>query len=187
MGKRGPRPDKGDSRKRVGDIEIYKGSTKDGSSVVQWDAVIQCESEDCTIFNVCPYEKCGRCRVRSEYLDYVHNILHGQIDNENKMALFRLGLEIIPLFNQLIDIKIAAYGARVSYADKFGIKVNPILRELRACIKAISDSISSVTNMGAFESNGPKGVDAVIGDQDYYDNLFKGTPKKEEFKMRNRV
>jgi len=187
MGKRGPRPDKGDSRNRIGNVEIYKGSTHDGTSVVQWDAIIQCEEEDCTIFAVCPYEKHGRCRVRSEYLDYVHYVMHGQIDSENKMALFRLGLEVIPLFNQLIDIKIAAFGAKVSYVSKRGINVNPVLRELRACIKAISDSISSLVSIGAFEKSGPKGVDAVIGDQDYYDNLFAGTPKKEEFKMRNRV
>ncbi len=62
MGKRGPRPSKGDSRQRIGNVEIYKGSTKDGTEIVQWDAVPQCMEEDCNIFSVCPYDKCGRCR-----------------------------------------------------------------------------------------------------------------------------
>lgn len=187
MGKRGPRPSKGNSRDRVGDVEIYKGMTKSGTPVVQWDAVIECEEEACNIFNVCPYEKSGKCRVRSEYLDYVHHIMHGQIDSDNKMANFRLGLEVIPLFNQLIDIKIATFGRPITSVGKNGTTVNPVLRELRACIKAISDSLSTLTAMRAFEKSGPKGVDSLVGDQDYYDSLFSGSPQTEEFKMRNRV
>jgi len=187
MGQRGPRPSKGRSHDRIGNVEIHKGCTKDGVPVVQWDAIISCVQEDCHIFEVCPYKKVGKCKVRSEYLSYVHTIMHGQIDNDNKMAKFRLGLELIPLFNQLIDIKIAAYGARPTFVHKHGIAVNPILRELRACVKAISDTIMSLTNMGAFEKSGPRGIDTLVGDSNYYDELFTEGPVKEEFKMRNRV
>lgn len=187
MGKRGPRPNKGNSHNRIGNIEIHKGSTKDGVPVVQWDAIITCVEEDCHIFDVCPYEKRGKCRVRTEYLSYVHTIMHGQIDPDNRLAKFRLGMELIPLFNQLVDIKIAAYGAKPIYHHKSGMSVNPILRELRACVKAISDTLGALTTMGAFENRGPKGVDALLGDGNYYDELFTEGPVKEEFKMRNRV
>lgn len=187
MGKRGPRPSKGNSKNRVGNVEIYKGSTADGTEVVQWDAIPQCQEEDCNIFGVCPYEKAGRCRVRSEYLNYVHLIMHGQIDATNKLARFRLGMELIPLFNQLIDLKIASFGRQPLYLGKHGYSVNPIMRELRACVKAISDTLSSLNNIKAFEGSGPKGVDSLVGDQDYYDNLFQGKPQTEDFKMRNRV
>ncbi len=187
MGKRGPRPSRGDSRKRVGNVEIYKGSTKDGTEVVQWDAIPPCQVEDCNIFAVCPYDKAGRCRVRAEYLDYVHTLMHGQIDKENNLARFRLGLEVIPLFNQLIDIKIAAFGRQPLQLGRHGYTVNPIMREMRACIKAISDSISQLNSIDAFKGSGLKGVDELVGNQDYYDSLFEGKPKKESFKMRNRV
>lgn len=187
MGKRGPKPEKGDSRQRIGNVEIQKGSTKDGHVVVQWDAIAECNEEGCNIFGVCPYDKHGKCRVRTEYMGYVHQIMHGQIDGANEICLFRLGMELIPLFNQLIDIKIAAFGATVTYATNRGMVMNPIFRELRACVKAISDTLNSLSNMGAFEKSGPKGVDTLTGDQDYYNALFQGTPKKETFKMRNRV
>ncbi len=186
MGRRGPRPDKGKSRDRIGNVEIYKGSTQDGVSVVQWDAITVCEEESCNIYTVCPYNKVGKCRVRSEYLDHVHTIMHGQINSDMKLALFRLGMELIPLFNQLIDIKIAAYGCTTVIATKHGWSVNPIMRELRACIKGISDTLGSLTNMGAFDKGGPKGTDTVLGNSDYYDKLFTEGPVKEEFKMRNR-
>jgi hypothetical protein len=187
MGKRGPRPEKGESRDRIGNVEIHKGRTKEGNQVVQWDAIIPCEGEHCHIFEVCPYEKAGRCRVRAEYLMYVHEIMHGQIDPNNRLSIFRLGMELIPLFGQLIDIKIASYGARPTFVHKNGMGVNPILRELRPCIKAISDTLGSLTTMGAFDKSGPKGVDSLIGDTNYYDELLTGTPAKEEFSMRNRV
>lgn len=187
MGKRGPRATKSDSHKNIGNIEIHKGATKDGVPVVQWDAIPECEVEYCNIGEVCPYEKSGKCRVRAEYLSYVHTIMHGQIDNSNEMGKFRLGMELIPLFNQLIDLKIAAFGARVTYASKFGVSMNPIFRELRACIKGISDCLGSLNNLGAFDKNKMKGVDTVLGDTDYYDQLFTDAPVKEEFKMRNRV
>ena len=187
MGKRGPKPNKGDSSKRIGNIEIHKGSTKDGSPVVQWDAIIPCQEEDCHIYDVCPYEKYGKCRVRTEYLGYVHTIMHGQIDSNNRLAKFRLGMELIPLFNQLIDIKIASYGMRPTFVHAKGMSVNPMMKELRACVKAISDTLVSLTNMKAFEKNGPRGIDPLIGDGSYYDDLFTEGPVKEEFKMRNRV
>lgn len=185
MGQRGPRPTTRDAKKHVGSIEIQKGQTAEGIPVVTWDAIIPCEDEKCPITEHCPYEHAGRCRVRKEYIAYVQKLLLGQVDKEKEMVVFRIGMELIPLFNQLIDIKIHSYGKRPVYVtDKGNYAVQPLLKELRACLKAISDCLS---NLSDGFSGGVKGMDDLVGDTGYYEKLFNGENQQKEFKMRNRV
>ena len=186
MGKRGPAKQTADFKQHIGNIELQKGRTKEGIPVVTWDAVPQCEADACPINVLCPYEKAGKCRVRKEYITYVQSLLFGQIDKGNSMARFRIGMEVLPLFLQLITMKIHSHGATVTYLDRNGnIRMNPIHRELRSCIKAINESMKGMSE--AFDNKGPKGVDTLLGDNNYYDGLFEGAPEEETFKMKNRV
>lgn len=186
MGMRGPKPTTQDFKRHTGSIEIQKGQTKEGIPVVAWDAIITCEEDKCPIVHVCPYDHAGKCRVRREYIGYVHRLMLGQVEKKNTMAHFKIGMELMPLFNQLIDIKIHLYGTKPIYVTTQGnYQSNPLLKELRACLKDISNCISGMSE--AFEGGGPKGIDALTGDSNYYDELFAGEPEEEDFKMRNRV
>ena len=186
MGKRGPVKSTSDFKQHIGNIELQKGQTKEGIPVVTWDAVPQCEADACPINTLCPYEKAGKCRVRKEYITYVQSLLFGQVDKENQMARFRIGMEILPLFLQLITLKIHSHGSLVTYIDNRGsIRMNPIHKELRSCIKAINEAFKGIEV--AFEGKKVGGVDSLLGDGDWYDGLFEGEPEEESFKMRNRV
>lgn len=190
MGDRGPKPSTSDYHKRSGSIEMHKGQTEEGIPVVAWDAIITCVDEDCPIHTVCPYTRSGKCKVRREYISYVYKILMGQVDKDDSVAHFRIGMELVPLFLQLIDIKIYSYGSLVSYISPKGdLKVNPLMREMRSCIRSISDTIRALEDSFSPDGKrkGLKGADSLIGDTEYYDALFHGEPVEEEFKMRNRV
>lgn len=191
MGKRGPMPTVGDARKRLGDVSITKGSTPDGIPVVMWDSIPECDPERCQIVEVCPYEQRGKCAVRKEYLDYVYRHFMGSVDGKDKMALFKIGMEIVPLFSHLVTLKIASHGTQATYFDAKGnIKVNPLYREIRETIRAIGSVMYGMSE--AFGKSG-KGLndggfgDDLLGNSDYYDNLFKGEAPRVDRKMRNRI
>jgi hypothetical protein len=193
MGKRGPMPLKGDARKRLGDVSITKGSTPEGIPIVQWDSIQECEQERCNIFSSCPYEKHGKCGVRKEYINYVYRHFVGCVDGNDKMALFKIGLAVVPLFSHLVTMKIACHGLPATYFDeKGGVKVNPLFREIRETIRAISSVVNEMKE--SFDTLRKKedvltcgSGDDLLGNSSYYDQLFCGEAPKVERTMRNRV
>lgn len=189
MGLRGPKPSLGDAKKRLGDLSIYKGQTPDGIKVVQWDCIPICSGERCNIFPTCPHNKEGKCGVQKEYLDYVYIHYVGSVNPSDKMALFKIGMELIPIYSHLITLKIANHGRGATYYDNKGnIRVNPLFREIRETIRTISTILSDIAE--SFSFNGGEGIekeDLRSGDESYYDSLFVGEGVKVERKRRNRV
>lgn len=188
MGKRGPMPTKGDAKQRLGDLSIHKGSTPDGVPVIMWDCIQDCEGDTCRVYDICPYEKYGKCRIRKEYLDYVYRHFIGSVHATDSMALFKIGMIIVPLFSQLISLKIASHNTFPTFYDSKGmIRVNPLYREIRETLRAVSGSISDIMNsLDVKKGDGGVGDD-LLGNSDYYDNLFKGEAPRVDRKMRNRV
>ena len=190
MGIRGPKPTVGDAKKRLGDLSIYKGSTPDGVAVVQWDSIPECDSDHCNIKELCPHTKSGKCGVQKEYLEYVYTHYIGSVNPKDKMALFKIGIELVPLYSHLITLKIANHGRRATYiTDKGDLKINPLFREIRETIRCIGALLGSIAESFEEKANaGDGGVgDDLTGNSEYYDNLFKGEAPRVERKRRNRV
>lgn len=188
MGLRGPKPSAGDARKRLGDLSIYKGSTPDGVSVIQWDSIPECVQKKCNIFVICPHDKEGKCGVQKEYLEYVYTHYIGSVQPDDKMALFKIGIELVPLYSHLVTLKIANHGRQATYFTAKGdIKVNPLFREIRETIKCIGSLLSSISESLEFKGGEGGTGDDLHGNSSYYDNLFKGEAPRVERKRRNRV
>lgn len=180
----GPEASTANPRKRLGNVQIHKGATKEGIPVVMWDAVPHCEPETCKMEQVCPYTHSGKCGVKLKYLNHVYTSLIGQVNEDDAIALFKIGFHLVPLYGHLIQFKMEEYGSRVMYADEKGKRsINPIFREIRETIKVIN------TIMKDMKSS----VEADImrdmikdGDSDYYDNLFNDSGDVKT-KTRNKV
>lgn len=190
MGKRGPKPSTNSGLKdRLGAVSILKGSTRDGIPVVQWDAIQDCDGRRCNLGATCPLMDEGKkCGIRREYLDYVYRHLIGFVKPTAKMSLFKIGFHLIPLFSQLVSLKIANHGRPVTYlTDKGSIQMNPLFREIRETIRAINQNIADIADdMDKGFQGGGEGDD-LLGDSGYYDQLFQDGSIKVERKMRNRV
>ena len=164
-------PINADAKKRLGNVGMEKGVSKGGIPVVMWDAVPACNAEDCKMEAVCPYTHTGKCSVRLKYLTHVYKSLIGQVDENDAIALFKVGFHLIPLYGHLIQFKMEEYGQRVMYSQDNGKRyVNPIFKEIRETIKVISAVLKDLS--GSVEADILR--DSIThGDSDYYDSLFQ--------------
>ena len=166
----GPNASTANARQRLGNIQIHKGASKDGIPVVMWDAIPQCDPESCKMEIACPYNKTGKCGVRLKYITHVYESLIGQVQPDDAVALFKIGIHLVPLYGHLVQFKMEEYGSKVMLASSNGKRyINPIFKEIRETIKCISAVMKDMQDS----------VEADIlrdslthGDNDYYDALF---------------
>ena len=59
----------------LGQVQINKGRLTEDLPLIAWDAVENCSGELCNLYNVCPYQKIGKCELQMKYLTNVHNTL----------------------------------------------------------------------------------------------------------------
>ena len=105
-----------------------------------WDAINDCINEDCPAYEICHYEKTGKCRVQLSYIRGVQGIIFKNYsDTATETQLYKVGMYLNPLYINLCKFKIAELGVRkVIYHNKAGSKViNPIYKEIRETIKTI--------------------------------------------------
>lgn len=162
-------------RRKLGNLVIQKGRL-DNIPIVMWDAIPQCDVENCPIGDTCPYQKVGRCSVRVKYLANVFEAVSSVPENMDPITVLKIGMHIIPLYSQLCRFKMVEHNSPVMLTDSKGNeKINPIFREIRETIKVCSVLLREINS----EVSGLPGD----GDSDYYDSLFTGasevsTPKK---------
>ena len=180
----GPDSTKADPKKKLGSLEIHKGSTKEGIPVVMWDSVPQCQPDQCKMEEQCPYTHTGKCGVRLKYISHVYKSLIGQVKPDDAIALFKIGFHLVPLYGHLVQFKMEEYGDRVMYATDNGKRyVNPIFKEIRETIKCISAILKDLSP--SVEKDILRDVISK-GDNDYYDNLFEDGSEMDT-KKRNKV
>ncbi len=183
---RNPGPDstKADPRKKLGSLEIHKGSTKEGIPVVMWDSIPQCIPERCKMEEVCPYTHTGKCSVRMKYITHVYQSLIGQVNPTDAIALFKIGFHLVPLYGHLVQFKMEEFGEQVMLASDNGKRyVNPIFKEIRETIKCIN---SIQKDLGHSIEKDILRDSMTQGDNDYYDNLFEDGSEMDT-KKRNKV
>lgn len=180
----GPEASTANARHRLGNVQIHKGSTRDGIPVVMWDAVPACEPATCKMEEVCPYTHTGKCGVKLKYLNHVYTSLIGQVDRDDAIALFKIGFHLVPLYGHLIQFKMEEYGSRVMHSQENGKRyINPIFKEIRETIKVISSVMKDMR--GSVEADIMRDM-IKDGDEDYYDSLFNNEGDIDT-KKRNKV
>ncbi len=161
-----------------------KGAVATGQRLIMFDAVRDCRGHRCPIYDKCPYVKEGTCTVERTYLEA---ILRQLMDIPGRRMtqpfLNKVSLHLMPLFHQLIRFQIRAYGVEdVCYETNQGaIKVHPIFKEIRACIKSIEGTQKSLgVDLEYFDAlgilRGPKAAAGVgdnpqFGDSSYLDDM----------------
>ena len=153
--------------KNIGDMTLYKGNFKD-KKLISWDAVITC-TDDCPINDRCPYDKSKNlCEMRRRYLESVITTLESGLkgDTIDDLDMIQVGLLLVPLFSQLVTFKIKAHslGDQIMY----GKGVHPVYKEIRQCVRSISDIIADLKMKGSDKKKG-----LLDGDSGYYDRMIR--------------
>ena len=155
--------------KNIGDMNLYKGKMGE-LQLIMWDALPNC-SEECSIYEDCPYgavpHKRLKCEMRRRYLESVMGSLDKGIPKKDEMSNLSVGLMIAPLFSHLISFKIFEYST--GHNIMYGKGVHPVYKEIRATIKSINDILR---DLGINNKDG-KDRGLIDGNSDYYDDMIR--------------
>jgi len=166
--------------------------TVDGRPILRWDPASQC-SDKCVVYDDCPYQKKGRCKLEQTYMNNIFlNLINpdpnrGIGDHLNDIELQRVGIGLIPLYHQLIRMKKEAYAVeQISHTNKQGsIKIHPVFAEIREIIRCIGKEIRDLKinekwekkygATGAMNLGTGVGIDELMerGDPSFYEKLEK--------------
>jgi hypothetical protein len=155
--------------KNIGDFSLIKGEM-DGIPLVLWDAVQEC-TEECVIWDKCPYSRKDKCELRKRYLKSVIGSLEKGISNKDEITVMKIGLMLVPLFNQLVTFKLRAYSlgnGQDMFVSSKKIQINPVFKEIRDIIKDINSLLKDLCVDKDVESRS-----LLNGDSDYYDTMVK--------------
>ena len=150
------------------------------NKIVMFDAVKDCIEDECPIFKVCKYQKFGKCGVETKYIRTIFGHFLETIGPDmTQLLLNRISLQIMPLFHQLIKVKIeAASSDKLLQTINGRYVVNPLLREERDIIKTISMVMKDIgfgkeyqKALGFEESKGESYFDVGHGDAAYVETL----------------
>ncbi len=150
-----------------------------------WTAIQDCEGENCISANVCPYlngTENRKCAVMMKYLKQVEKTImdtHGK--NMDDFDLFRVGMHIVPLYKQLVRLKIiemSISSRSIPEMTKAGTtKIHSLFKEIRECVKAID---STWRDLGISKGEQPKVADLVPSERGYYEKMEKEALKEQK-------
>jgi len=163
---------------------ISRGYTKKGNKVVSWDVLSYCLPDECPMREVCPYKKRSdvKCMVELKYVNSVFDLFIGaNMEDMDAIALNRAGLMLIPLYHQLVKLKIAAYGVRnpIVVLSNKTITIHPVYKETREVMKTINSILKDTFKSAKpVKEDIPPEFDPVFerameqGDPDQYEDLY---------------
>lgn len=165
-------------REKIGGVVIHKGKKSGAETpVVMWDAVPKCVPEECIIEEMCPYNKNGLCTLRSMYqkhvVDTVLNCFGEEITGEE---MLKIGMHLIPLYTQLIQMKMVALVASPMTISRGSLVPNPVYKEIRIIIREISACLRDLGISGnplVKGGNTPKLPGSEKGSTTYYDSILE--------------
>ena len=170
---------------KFGGLTVKRGKTKKGSELWSWDALRECRGQECPANQKCEFlanelERSGnipkKCKVMASYLRGVTTtILEVYEDQLEEGQLFRIGMHIIPLYKNLVKMKIEELGVAnvVTENDKGRLQINPLYKEIREYIKLIEQMWKSVGITGVAIGAPDEGMFGGQGDGNYYDQMEK--------------
>lgn len=142
----------------------------DGIPLVLWNCVQDC-IEDCPIYDSCPYNReDSKCELRKKYIRSVVNSLEKGIKQKDEIAAMKIGLMLVPLFNQLVTFKLIAHAQHGNemFISSKKIQINPVFKEIRDIMKDINGLLRDLSLDREVERKS-----LLNGDSDYYDTMIQ--------------
>jgi hypothetical protein len=164
-------------REKIGGVAIHKGK-KAGTEtpIVMWDAIPKCDPDTCPIEDVCPYMKNGKCTLRANYQKHVVDCVLSCFEEVDKEQMLKIGMHLIPLYAQLIQMKIHALKAAPLVISRGALVPNPIFKEVRTIIRDITFVLRDlgISREDALKGGDLPSMDNSKGSSTYYDTLLEG-------------
>lgn len=143
-----------------------------------WTAIQDCEGESCVSANVCPYfvDSARKCTVMMKYLKQVEKMIIDNLAQDmDDFDLFRVGMQVIPLYKQLARFKIIEMSlttSGISEMTKSGTtKIHSLFKEIREVVKTID---STWRELGVGKKGQPEAPQIPAGaNRSYYENMEK--------------
>ena len=163
-------------REKIGGIAIHKGKKSGAETpIVMWDAIPKCDPDSCPIVDICPYNKNGLCTLRSNYQKHVVDTVLGCFEDISGDQMLKIGMHLVPLYTQLIQMKIVALNASTMVIARGSLVPNPIFKEIRIIIREIS---ACLRDLGVSGDPLLKGGNVPLrdnskGSRTYYDSLLE--------------
>jgi hypothetical protein len=158
-------------------LNPVKGKVDDTPLTV-WDAISKCDKKGCRLKDICSWasskRKIDKCQVESKYITRVTNTLLTNIGSKgDEMQWQRIGLHLIPLYIQLIKMKMVALVVDIEATTKAGPRIHPIFREIREILKAIRSERDSIgiDKISKGMADDPNIDQYLYGDPDYVESL----------------
>lgn len=162
------------NRERIGGVAIHKGKNgTDETPIVLWDAIPKCDVDTCPIVERCPYSKNGHCGLRLSYQKHIVDMVLGSLESVDSEQMLKIGMHLIPLYTQLVALKVEALAAPTMVVSRGSLVPNPLFREIRSVIKDISFVLRDIGigTVPGLSGNLP-GADKRKGNSTYYDELM---------------
>jgi|GEM_PF-7071052 hypothetical protein len=162
-------------KERIGGINIHKGKAKDSDvNLVTWDAVPNCDPEECPIADNCPYNKSGKCTLRQNYQKHVVDTVLKSFDSVSEEQMLKIGMHLIPLYSQLIEMKIVALDAPKMVVNRGSLAPHPVFKEIRLIIREISACLRDIGVGGNHLGRGiPPSHNPEKGELGYYEEMLE--------------
>lgn len=160
-------------------LSITCGNLKRDVPFILWDSIPMCDIAKCSIGAVCPNaakSEGRKCTIQTKYIKNVYGWLVDAVaDNVDTITMMDIGLQLMPLYGQLIKMKILETSLEHNLTEqtKSGIKIHPVYREIRSIMGQISEVQARLLCRPA---EGPEPInvrDLGRGDPDYADELIR--------------
>jgi hypothetical protein len=167
---------------KIGDLTLEKGIVRKDVSMFAWDGVQMCDPDICAVVDRCGYIKRGKCAVQMKYLEALYNAILGTYKYMDDVMLFKIGMQIIPLYVQLVKMQMLELSltSPIYTTDKGAVLPHPVYKEIRETLKTIytmwKDLDLSFTFNAKPEFKRPSSSetgsgDDVNGDPNYYKRM----------------
>lgn len=186
------------SNLKIGSLTLEKGTIRKDVKMFAWDGIQECNGgpvdvgdemammNRCPVADICTYIKKGKCAVQVKYLESLYSSILGTYTYLDEPMLFKIGMQIIPLYLQLVKLQIVELSLRhpTYTSDKGTIMVHPIFKEIRETLKTIhimwKDLDLSFTfgqKPGIYDGEDPKAIETGAknyehGDPSFYKKLI---------------
>lgn len=159
----------------LGDVSVERGKTRNQQvRLYSWDAINDCQAENCVAYQFCRYDKKGKCTIQANYLRAFSDVMFTNFAASfTEGDFYYIGMHMMPLYKTLCKLKIEELAVtRVINVDEKGVRrVNPVYKEIRETIKLINSLWKS---MGM-----TKGPAPIPGDPDFPDDEDDGVIEGE--------
>lgn len=174
---------------KIGEFDLDKGNVRANVKMFAWDGIRECYPE-CPMVDECKYLHKGKCAVQVQYVQALYTAILGTYSFLDETLLFKIGIELIPLYVQLSRLQIVELSliSPTLLGDKGTITIHPIYREIRDTLRCIQSIWKGMDMTFAFgeklrlhknNGDGKKKVDLENGDPDFYKKISQeGTSRK---------